>query len=414
MTPLWGTFSAGSARGFGRGFIPAGGGGASTNKLYAWGYNPYGNLGTGNTTTYSSPVQVGSTDNYVNVVGRLYSTYALKTNGTLWSWGYNTYGQLGQNNTTNYSSPVQVGTLTTWSKLATGTGSESYHYGAIKTDGTLWMWGGNAFGNLGTSNTTTYSSPVQVGADTNWSKVSIGYYHTVAIKTDGTLWVWGYNGYGQLGTGNVSYYSSPVQVGAGTNWSDVVAGTWHTVATKTDGTVWTWGRNQEGQLGYDTSYYYSCFICTNSSGYPNYTCYSGYWGNCLAIADKSSPVQVGSNTNWKNVFAGEYSTWATTTTNALWAWGYGGNGALGLNNTTNYSSPVQVGTLTNWSTGQGRSYGAAFIKTDGSLWVWGYNGYGQLGQNNLTTYSSPVQVGAGTNWISIGAEEYSTLGITSS
>ena len=413
MTPIWGTFGGASARGFGRGFIPATG--ASPNKLYAWGYGGNGVLGTGNTTSYSSPVQVGSTDNYANVVGRLYSTYALKTNGTLWSWGYNNNGQLGQNNTTSYSSPVQVGTLTTWSKLATGTGSgNSYYYGAIKTDGTLWMWGANGLGNLGTSNTTSYSSPVQVGADTNWSKVSIGFYHTVAIKTDGTLWVWGTNGYGQLGTSNTTQYNSPVQVGADTNWSDVVAGSWHTVATKTDGTVWTWGRNQEGQLGYNTSYYYSCFICTSSSGYPNYTCYGGYWGSCLGIANKSSPVQVGSNTNWKNVFAGEYSTWATTTTNALWAWGWNAVGALGLNNTTSYSSPVQVGTLTNWSTGQGRSYGAAFIKTDGSLWVWGYNGYGQLGQNNLTDKSSPVQVGAGTNWISIGAAEYSTLGITSS
>ena len=95
---------------------------------------------------------------------------------------------------------------------------------AIKTDGTLWTWGQNAFGVLGLGNTTYYSSPKQIGVLTNWSKVSPGKYTSSAIKTDGTLWTWGYNGQGQLGLGNITNYSSPKQVGTLTTWLTVAAG----------------------------------------------------------------------------------------------------------------------------------------------------------------------------------------------
>ena len=114
----------------------------------------------------------------------------------LWTWGYNAYGQLGNGNVTLYSSPIQVGTLTNWKQVAGG----DYHTAAIKTDGTLWTWGYNLYGQLGnnTSSTTVfYSSPIQVGSLTNWKQVAGGQYHTAAITTDGTLWTWGYNAYGQ-------------------------------------------------------------------------------------------------------------------------------------------------------------------------------------------------------------------------
>ena len=151
----------------------------------------------------------------------------------LWACGYNYYGQLGQQlgqgDITNYSSPVQVGTLTTWSQIAGG----FRHTLATKTDGTLWACGYNNYGQLGQGNITNYSSPVQVGSLTTWSLVAGGDYHTLATKTDGTLWAWGYNNYGQLGTGD-SYinYSSPVQVGSLTTWSKIAGGRYHTLATQ--------------------------------------------------------------------------------------------------------------------------------------------------------------------------------------
>ena len=163
--------------------------------------------------------------------------------------GNNSYGQLGRGNTTHFSSPVQVSGpshsyqdviftrngrtsifaadssiyfsgeyLHKWKSIAHSSGSYSM---AIKTDGTLWSWGSNGYGELGLSNTIARSSPVQVGALTNWSQVTSGKYHTAAIKTDGTLWSWGYNYFGQLGLSDQTHRSSPVQVGNLTNWSNL-------------------------------------------------------------------------------------------------------------------------------------------------------------------------------------------------
>ena len=96
----------------------------------------------------------------------------------LWAWGGNSYGRLGLGNTTSVSSPVQIGALTTWSVLAAG-GSFS---AAIKTDGTMWSWGANGQGSLGVGDTTGRSSPVQIGDLTTWLSVTAGNYHTRAIS----------------------------------------------------------------------------------------------------------------------------------------------------------------------------------------------------------------------------------------
>ena len=173
------------------------------------------------------------------------SVLCVKSNGTLWAWGRNDVGQLGINNTTNISSPTQVGTDTNWLKASTQYGMSRRCSAAIKSDGSLWTWGQNTYGELGIGNTIDKSSPVQVGTDTNWNKVSSGGVNTIAIKTDGTLWVWGNNTYGQLGLGNTTGYSSPKQVGALTNWLTASAGAYFIASLKTNNSLWTWGRSEE-------------------------------------------------------------------------------------------------------------------------------------------------------------------------
>ena len=199
--------------------------------LWTWGNNGSdGRLGLGNTNQYSSPKQVGSLTNWSKISCGVDWTISIKTDGTLWSWGNNGSGNLGQGNTTSRSSPVQVGSLTNWSSVSAG----GYFCSAIKTDGTLWTWGYNGYGVLGLNNASDYSSPKQVGALTTWSKsdsAHTGYgYHIGAIKTDGTLWMWGRNTLGQLGFGNTTNYSSPKQLGSSTNWLSVQAAGRHTVA----------------------------------------------------------------------------------------------------------------------------------------------------------------------------------------
>jgi alpha-tubulin suppressor-like RCC1 family protein len=202
---------------------------------------------------------------------------ALKSNGTLWSWGRNDVGQLGQNiaSTVSVSSPVQIGALTNWSTIT----SNTVHGCAITTSGTLFSWGRNQAGQLGSNTILNRSSPVQVGALTDWSSVSCGGYFTTAVKTNGTLWSWGLNQSGELGINLAAptgaNRSSPVQVGALTDWSIVVSGSYHTASIKTNGTLWTWGSNIGGQIGDNT------------------------------VDNKSSPVQVGALSDWYDASSGQ-------------------------------------------------------------------------------------------------------------
>lgn len=219
--------------------------------LWTWGANGNGQLGTGNTTYYSSPKQIGALTSWVSVTCGYANTFAIKTDGTLWSWGRNDYGQLGLGNTTQYSSPKQVGSDTNWA-LAGSIGTTSSIF--LRTDGTLWTCGRNQNGQLGLNISGAYtskSSPNQVGTLTTWAnfKKEAGANFALAVKTDGTLWSWGYNNAYQLGVGNLTDYSSPKQIGALTNWSKVSGWESFSVAIKTDGTLWVWGEGSYGQLG---------------------------------------------------------------------------------------------------------------------------------------------------------------------
>ena len=366
-----------------RGMMGAAGAAGDTYELFTWGDGNSGRTGHGNTTDYSSPVQVGALKDWMPPTATQSptlatawaetggTTMAVKTDGTLWGWGENTRGQIGDNTMVDKSSPVQVGSLTDWSCVDTG----DTHTVAIKTDGTLWTWGYQLYGALGNGSSAALniSSPVQVGSLTNWLMPSSLYYSSGAIKTDGTLWLWGRNLYGGLATGNTTNYSSPVQVGSLTNWAKLTRGPGKGfTGIKTDGTLWTWGEAYGGSLGDGTT------------------------------TNKSSPVQVGSLTNWSECQGGRFKRFAIKTDGTLWAWGYGVGGGLGLGSTTNYSSPVQVGSLTNWSSVLGVGYGHAMVvKTDGTLWAWGANGAGALGIGNKTAESSPVQVGSETDWVAV-------------
>jgi len=342
------------------------------SSLFSWGCNSLGTLGDNSSINKSSPVQtVSSGTNWKQVSGGDEHTAAIKTDGTLWLWGDGCAGRLGDNSAINKSSPVQtVSSGTNWKQVDAG----CLHTAAIKTDGTLWLWGCNYLGILGDNSTINRSSPVQtVSSGNNWKQVDAGGTHTAAIKTDGTLWLWGQGSFvGRLGDNSTINKSSPVQtVSSGTNWKQVSAGSAHTAAIKTDGTLWLWGWEDEGRLG------------DNST------------------ASRSSPVQtVSSGANWKQVSAGGNKTAAIKTDGTLWLWGHGVSGQLGNNSTASRSSPVQtVSSGANWKQVDSTCGHTAAIKTDGTLWSWGSACRGQLGNNSTPNRSSPVQtVSSGTNW----------------
>jgi alpha-tubulin suppressor-like RCC1 family protein len=213
----------------------------SDGTLWAWGFNQFGKLGDGTEIDRTSPVQIGNGTNWSSVTAGHFSSFAIKDDGTIWAWGNNFYGQLGDGTTTESNIPIQIGTDTNWSSVVVGDGGDFTV--AIKTDGTLWTWGDNSFGQLGDGTTTERSSPLQIGTDTNWSSASSGYAHSVALKTDGTIWAWGWNQNGRLGDGTTTDRTSPVQIGTDTDWLLVGAGDGHSLAMKSDRSLWAWGNN---------------------------------------------------------------------------------------------------------------------------------------------------------------------------
>ena len=150
------------------------------------------------------------------------SCAAVRTDGTLWVWGLNSSGMLGMNKqgteaNARVSSPVQL-PGTTWANIYFGPHTTV----ATKTDGTLWGMGRNQYGELAQNNTIQYSSPVQIGSDTTWSTEYndlSNQYGIIAMKSDGTAWVWGRGAYGQLGLNSLVSYSSPVQL-PGSGWQE--------------------------------------------------------------------------------------------------------------------------------------------------------------------------------------------------
>ena len=207
-----------------RGMMGAAGSGASGYKLYTWGKGTNGALGSGSTTSRSTPTQVGTDSDWATLSVIKEAMFATKSNGTMWVWGNGGSGRLGLGNETNYSSPVQLGSLTDWPTEVTSTGFVAVGYdncSIVKPNGTLWSWGSNNYGALGIGASDGECSPVQVGSLTDWSFHDHNYATGFGLKTDGTLWSWGSGTNGSPGHGNTTTYSSPVQIGSATTWITV-------------------------------------------------------------------------------------------------------------------------------------------------------------------------------------------------
>ncbi|MGH9004742.1 MAG: RCC1 domain-containing protein, partial [Acidimicrobiia bacterium] len=226
--------------------------------LWAWGTNATGQLGNGTTTTAQAPVQVLSGVGTISTSGDGSGGHSLavKVDGTVWGWGRNTYGQLGDGSTTTPRlTPVQALGLTSMVAVAAG----ASHTLGLRSDGTVWAWGYNGYGQLGRGSTPPGSTPAPVSGLGGVIAIAAGTFHSLALKADGTVWAWGYNGSGQLGDGSQNQRSTPGLVGQVKGAVAIAASGHHSLALCSSGTaaadVWAWGYNDVGQLGDGTSQY---------------------------------------------------------------------------------------------------------------------------------------------------------------
>lgn len=306
---------------------------------------------------------------------------ALKSDGSVWAWGDNTYGEFGNGTTTSSSTLVQV-SLTGATAIAGG----YIHSLAIKGDGTVWAWGDNVVGQLGDGTRTNKYSPVQVSGLTGVIAITAGYEHTLALKGDGTVWAWGFNGNGQLGYGQISsnnYSTIPIQVVGLTGVTRVAAGEMISLALKSDGTVWAWGHSPLGDGGASSS------TPVQVSGLTGITAIAAAGGPPNSV--KHSLALKGDGT--------------------VWAWGGNSFGQLGDGTQTDRSIPIQVSGLSGVTAIAAGDRHSLAIKGDGTVWAWGSNSSGRLGNGTTTNSYIPVQVSGLTGATAIEGGEFHSLAL---
>ena len=351
--------------------------------VWAWGWNEQGQLGDGTTTDRLTPVQAVGLHNVTSIAVSNQHSAALKSDGTVWAWGWNSSGQLGTNSGMSIQSltPVQVGGLYGVTAIAAG----DSHTLALTNDGTVWAWGSNWDGQLGTGDGTNYSryTPVQVADLYNVTAIAASADYSLAVKSDGTAWAWGKNSYGQLGDGTTATRHTPVQVVGLSDVRAVSAARDSAAAIiNDDGTAWAWGANWSGKLGDGTS------------------------------TNRHSPVQVVGLDNIAEISLGNSHTMAVKNDGTLWAWGSNFNGELGIGSESVWGSntPIEVTSISDVTAIAVGEWHTIAVKKDGTVWAWGENDGGQLGDGTTTHRSTPAQVISAydTGLLTLGSSTSST------
>lgn len=300
-----------------------------------------------------------------------------KPDGTVWTWGANGSGQLGTGDTTPRAVPTPVTGLVDIIAVAAG----ANHTLALDGSGTVWAWGYGA--PVGTGTAGLQSTPVAL-ALTNIVSIAAGSSHSVALQSDGTVWVWGANSNGQLGNGTLSAVFLPVALSTISGVAAIETGSVHTLAVKSDGTAWGWGVNTYGQLGDGTT------------------------------TQRTAPVQVSGITGATAVDGGLWHSLILLADGTVKAVGANNSGQLGDGTTTERRSPVLVSGLAGVTSVTADEFTSGARRADGTVVLWGSNGSGQLGDGTSTfrrTPAAPLVLPSGMTLLANGAAQ--TLAVSS-
>ena len=300
-----------------------------------------------------SPVPVyGAAANVTQLSGSRvgYFVLSLRSDGTVWGWGDSFYHELGDLTQPYSFAPVQIGGLPPGIVQVAAGGR---HSAAVAADGSVWTWGSNYFGQLG------YPTPGSTAAPRRTrypgcpaSRRSRPGRTSPSRCGPGEVWTWGRNEHGQLGDGTRINRTTPARNLTGYGITQVSAGRYFALARR-PGSVWAWGDNSGGELG-----------------------------NGSTVAASATPVLVDRRTqNATQVVAGFEHAFAVDPDGSLWAWGFNGNGALGLGTAGQQAvrTPQKVPGLagvTQLAAGLGENMA---LRSDGTLLVWGYEGGGLRG-----------------------------------
>ncbi|MGE3843274.1 MAG: chitobiase/beta-hexosaminidase C-terminal domain-containing protein, partial [Vicinamibacterales bacterium] len=279
-------------------------------------------------------------------------TVALASDGQVWAWGANDFGQLGDASVLDRWTPVPV--MTGVVAIAAG----SYHSLAIGNTGAVWSWGRNTTSQLGDGTTTHRTSPVQVAGLSNVIAIAAGDKHSLAVTADGAVWAWGDNTDGAIGDGTTTTRATPTAVVGLSGVTRVAAGAGFSLALETGsaatGRAWAWGKNHKGQLG------------------------DG------ATQTRLIPVHVSTLTAPIALHAGSVSAYAVQADGSVWAWGDNTDGQVGIAGITTTAVPRPVAPLAGVAALTVHAETVLARGADGRIWGWGQNSNGQFGNGAYT------------------------------
>jgi len=389
------------------------------------------------TLNNSYPVSRLFTTNNLTLTNRYYASIACGTNhtvfltndGKVYSCGWNDYGQLGLGNTTTQTTPQPISTLNSLTISAIAGGE---HTVFLTNDGKVYSCGrdtidGLPAGLLGRTVDETNPSSVPSQITTNIGPLTItaiacGVSHTIFLTNEGKVYSCGRNGSGQLGLGNTTNQPTPEPISTLNSFTitAIACGEFHTVFLTNEGKVYSCGNNGSGQLGrtVDTtnpssvpsiiptlnSFTISAIACgreytvflTNEG--KVYSCGWNNFGQLGRTVDTTNPSSVPSIIPTLNSFTitaiacGREHTVFLTNDGKVYSCGWNGNGQLGLGNSTNQPTPQPISTLNSLTISAIAcgEYHTVFLTNDGKVYSCGRNLYGQLGQSTTTTTPSIV------------------------
>ncbi len=344
--------------------------------LWGWGSTESGQLGRLLWGFYPIPSQVMVLSGVKAIASTEYTSFAVREDGTVWAWGHNTYGLLGDkgaNNPTYVTTPVQVLGLSNVTALSVG-GNFAL---ALKSNGTVWAWGHNEYGQLGDGTTVNQTRPVRVAGLADVTAISAGPVHALALKSNGTVWSWGSNDFGQLGDGTFTARSLAARVlGIGAVTS-IDAGGRYSLAMRGTRELWGWGYRAEGHLGDGT---FDSLVEPRTTPGQSHVFAPG--DHALLNGGPSTGIVV------------------ERTSGMVWTWGKNRSGEACQGQSYQVPSPTLVQGLTGVTNAAG-SYNnnstwspfTLFSRVDGSVWGCGSNINQQLGVGNTGPweYRAPVK-----------------------
>lgn len=342
-------------------------------------------------------------------------TCGVTSTNDLWCWGNNYYGQLGVGDQNHRSAPVRVDPRGKWIAVSSG----QNHTCGIQKDYSLYCWGDNRNGILGTGTTApVHIKPTLVGR--LWWAVSAGSNHTCGLRTSGEAYCWGSGHRGQIGSGeNIGYATSPQRVAFNGNWAAISAGLYGTCGLDTKGTRYCWGNDMMGGLGLGTQLsitntptklpedsgwasidlgelYAGCGVSQGKYVY----CW-GYNNNGkLGVGDEENryePTRTLGGGKWIQVTMGAGHTCGLKTSGSVYCWGNNRQGQLGIGTSSidESATPVSIsggGSAPQWSALSAGNNHTCGIRSDGILLCWGNNHKGQLGVGDTAIRRSPTKV----------------------